>query len=129
MFFFHGKLTPSAFFRCNPLIKETRRNIGAHEFDEKYKSLYGFLSSLRFGQYFYLKDLCGKNPQNEYLVRMMCEIYYHMDFFVNMEFDYATGKVTILPVNGYNTQYSPPDVFSKIIKNPERWDVDPETLL
>lgn len=124
-----SKIFRSLYFRKNEWVRQMRRSMGPEVFDAQYRALYKFLASLAPGQYFHISDLCRKNPDNHFVVRKMCELYYHMDFFVNMEFDTKTDKVTILPpLYGYDGVYSPPDVYTKIVKDPKAWGVKPEHL-
>jgi hypothetical protein len=53
-----------------------------------------------------------------------------MDFFVNLDYNEELDRVTVMPTrNGIREGlYSPPDVYSKIIKNPEAWGVSPEDI-
>lgn len=124
-----SKCLRCVYFRYNPWVKEYRKYLGAIDFDDRYRALYRFLSTLNPGQYFYVKDLCKKNPENHDLVVGMCDIYYNMDFFVNLEYDEETDRITILPPTGeMNAPYHPPDVYSKIVKSPKDWGVDPSGL-
>ena len=92
-------------------------------------SLSGYLSTIHTGQEFYIRKLCKNNPDNHDLVLGMIEIYYHMDLFVQLEYDEDEDKITILePTGGWKSPYHPPDVYSMIVKNPELWGVDPDDL-
>lgn len=118
------------YFRNNPIVKETRRAIGPETFDKMYRQLYGYLSKLHIGQYFVVSKMCRNNPDNHDLVVLMCDIYANMDFFVNLEYDEQTDRITILPTTDGRTEglYSPPDVYSKIVKDPKGWGVNPNDL-
>lgn len=117
------------YFKKNPWIKEFRAYIGSVEFDSKYRALYKYLSTLNPGQYFIVREMCRKNPENHDLVVGMCDIYYNMDFFVNLEYDEETDRIYIRPpTGGWKPPYHPPDVYSKIVKNPKVWGVDPDDL-
>lgn len=125
-----GKLLRCQYFASNQWVKEFRRALGPDDFDRKYRALYEFLSKLNPGQYFYVKDVCRKDPENHDMVIGMCDIYYHMDWFVNLEYDPDTDIVTILPpLHGVRPPWHPPDVYSKIIKDPKLWGVDPNDLI
>lgn len=117
------------YFKKNPWIKEFRAYMGCVEFDNKYRALYKYLSTLNPGQYFIVREMCRKNPENHDLVVGMCDIYYNMDFFVNLEYDEETDRIYIRPpTGGCKPPYHPPDVYSKIVKNPKVWGVDPTDL-
>lgn len=117
------------YFKKNPWIKEFRAYMGCVEFDNKYRALYKYLSTLNPGQYFIVREMCRKNPENHDLVVGMCDIYYNMDFFVNLEYDEETDRIYIRPpTGGCKPPYHPPDVYSKIVKNPKVWGVDPDDL-
>lgn len=125
-----GKWLRDQYFAYNPWVREYRRALGPEEFDRKYRALYEFLSTLNPGQYFYVKDVCRKDPGNHDLVVKMCDLYYHMDWFVNLEYDPATDKVTILPpLHDVQPPWHPPDVYSKIIKAPRLWGIDINDLI
>ena len=120
-----GKLTRASFFKVNWWVGVSRFYMGADEFDTMYRRLYEYLSTLNPGQYFEIGTIC-KKPENRQLVIGMCDIYYHMDFFVNLEYDKEKDCITMLqPLYGQKAPYHPPDVYSKIVKDPRTWGVDP----
>lgn len=124
------KYLRGTFFRQNPIIKMTRHTMGCEEFDNFYRKMYNFLSRLQVGQYFVVSKLCKNIPERHGLVLLMCEIYNNMDFFVNLDYNEELDRITVMPTrDGINEGlYSPPDVYSKIIKNPEGWGVCPEDI-
>lgn len=103
--------------------------MGCREFDEMYRSVYRLLSSMHIGQYLVVSKVC-RNPENRGLFLMMCEIYHNMDFFVNLDYDEAADTVKVMPTADGRTSgpYCPPDVYSKIIKNPTLWGVSPDDI-
>lgn len=119
------------YFRQHPYVKEWRHYIGEETFDHMYRMTFAFLSKLLPGQYFYVKNLCKRNPDNHFLFLIMIDIYYNMDFFVNLTYDRETDKVTILEPNltkGMKQPYHPRDMYTEIIKNPELWGVNPDDI-
>lgn len=129
------KTLRGSYFNQATWVKARRADMGADVFDKMYRSLYAFLSTLHVGQYFFVGNLCKKDPANYSLVVGMCEIYNNMDFFVNLDYEHETGKITILPpycgkLSGWSGSegYHPPDVYSQITKNPKLWGVDPADL-
>lgn len=119
------------YFRKHPEVKETRKAIGPEKFDAMYRKMYEFLANVHIGQYFVVSKICRNNPDNHDLVLMMCDIYHHMDFFVNMKYEQETDRVYMLPTFDGRTEgiYAPPDVYSKIIRNPKSWGVEPDDIL
>lgn len=125
-----SKYLRSQYFRYNPEVKRVRHEMGCEEFDEMYRKLYKFLSSLHIGQYFTVSKLCRKNPENHDLVVLMCDIYHNMDFNVNLSWDEQADTITVMPTQDGRTSgpYSPPDVYSKIIADPKAWGVSQEDI-
>lgn len=125
-----SKYLRSQYFRYNPEVKRVRHEMGCEEFDDMYRKLYKFLSSLHIGQYFTVSKLCRKNPENHDLVVLMCDIYHNMDFNVNLSWDEQADTITVMPTQDGRTSgpYSPPDVYSKIIADPKAWGVSQEDI-
>ena len=125
-----SKVLRHDFFHYHPEVRQTRHAMGCERFDAMYRSLYRFLSGLHIGQYFVVSKMCRANPANHGLILLMCEIYRNMDFFVDLEYDPTTDRVTILPTQDGRTSgpYCPPDVYSKIIANPKAWGVSPSDI-
>lgn len=125
-----SKFLRSSYFRLNPEVKRVRHEMGTEEFDSMYRSLYRFLSGLHIGQYFTVSKLCRNNPENHDLVVLMCDIYHNMDFFVNLSWEPELDRITVLPTLDGRTSgpYCPPDVYSKIVKNPKEWGVNPDDI-
>lgn len=125
-----SKYFRSCYFRYNPIVKQVRHEMGCEEFDEMYRKLYKFLSSLHIGQYFTVSKLCRKNPENHDLVILMCDIYHNMDFNVNLSWDEEADTITVMPTQDGRTSgpYCPPDVYSKIIRDPKAWGVSPDDI-
>ena len=125
-----SKYFRSVYFKYNPEVKRVRHEMGCERFDEMYRSLYKFLSSLHIGQYFQVSKLCRNNPENHDLVVLMCDIYHNMDFNVNLEWDEERDIITVLPTQDGRTRgpYCPPDIYSKIVASPKEWGVDADDL-
>lgn len=125
-----SKFYRACYFRDNPQIKRIRSEMGNDVFDGMYRKMYAFLAKLHIGQYFVVSKLCRKNPGNHDLIVLFCDIYHNMDFNVNLEYDEQTDRITILPTEDGRTggPYAPPDVYSKIVKNPLLWGVNPEDI-
>lgn len=125
-----SKYLRSCYFRYNPEVKRVRHAMGCEEFDEMYRKLYKFLSSLHIGQYFTVSKLCRKNPENHDLVILMCDIYHNMDFNVNLSWDEEADTITVMPTQDGRTSgpYCPQDVYSKIIRDPKAWGVSPDDI-
>lgn len=125
------KFPRTEFFRYNPEVKAIRHAMGCEKFDAMYRSLYRFLSELHIGQYFTVANLCKKDPDNHRFVLLMCTIYNSMDFFVHLQYDAKQDRITVMPTFYYNQtegRYCPPDVYSKIIKDPKAWGIDPNDI-
>ncbi len=124
-----SKYLRGCYFRFNPWVKQYRRAMGAEVFDAKYKALFDFLRTIRPGEHFKISSLCVQNPSNHIIIRKMIDLYYHMDFFVNLEYDEDNDRVTILPpLFGAKFSAEQVDVYSKIVKDPKAWGVDPDDL-
>ena len=124
-----GKLDRACYFKRNTWIKACRYLMGKEVFDSQYRQLYRYISTLNVGDYFVVSKLCVKNPANHGLVVAMCDLYHHMDFFVDLRYDPETDRVTMhQPLYNMPAPYHPPDVYSKIVANPELWGVDPAYL-
>ena len=126
------KIPRTSYFKMNPWVKEIRNAMGHDAFDKAYRAVYKFTSSLHPGQFFFVRDLCKKDPRNHELVVRMLDIFYHMDFFEDFDYDVDTDKVTRnRPQHTIVMKwpYQAPDVFSQIIKNPERWGINKEDIL
>lgn len=121
-----SKYLRGTYFRYNPWVKEWREYLGPSVFDAKYRALFKFLSSLHPGQYFRVTDVCRSNPEYHDLVVCMCDLYYNMDFFINLEYNEETDMVMILsPFFGEKHSTGQVDVYSKIVKDPKAWGADP----
>ena len=104
--------------------------MGCAVFDELYRKMYKFLSSLHIGQYFVISKLCRNHPEYHDLVILMCDIYHNMDFNVNLSWDEEADTITVMPTQDGRTSgpYCPPDVYSKIIRDPKAWGVSPDDI-
>lgn len=104
--------------------------MGCEKFDAMYHKLYLYLSGLHIGQWFTVSKVCRNDPGNHSLVLMMCDIYRHMDYFVNLEYDKVMDRVTILPTLDGRTEgaYSPPDIYGRIVKSPKEWGCCPDDI-
>lgn len=125
-----SKYLRSTYFRMNPEVRRVRHAMGCEAFDEMYRKLHAFLCTLHIGQWFQVSKLCRNNPDNHDIVLLMCDIYHNMDFNVNLAWDEEQDRITVMPTQDGRTSgpYSPPDVYSRIVKNPEAWGVDPEDI-
>ena len=118
------------YFKQNPWVKEIRNAMGHEAFDKAYRAVYNSISKLYPGQFFYVRDWCKKDPRNHELLVRMIDIFYHMDWFEDLDYDEETDKVTR---NKPKTMvmawpYRSVDMFSRIIKNPESWGIDKEDI-
>lgn len=125
-----AKCLRSDYFRLNPAVKAARHGMGCEKFDAMYHKLYLYLSGLHIGQWFTVSKVCRNDPGNHSLVLMMCDIYRHMDYFVNLEYDKVMDRVTILPTLDGRTEgaYSPPDIYGRIVKSPKEWGCCPDDI-
>lgn len=126
------KCLRTEYFRTNPWVREIRRDMGKDDFDSYYRNVHKWLNTLYFGQYIVVRDWCRKKPEYHDVFVACCDIYYHMDLFVNLEYNEETDTVTILrptfPSLKTTDHYWPPDVYSKIMRNPQAWGIDPEDI-
>ena len=109
-----------------------REEMGALAFDEYYRNVHKFLSSLYFGQYFVIRSICRIEPEYHDVFLACCDIYYHMDYFVNMEYDPETDTVKILRPDFFlfkdTDHYWPPDVYSSLLKYPKMLGINSEDI-
>lgn len=123
------KVFRSDYFRLNPAVRMARKEIGKDRFDRMYRDMYAFLSGLHIGQFFVVSKLCH-DKGNHALVLLMCDIYQNMDLNISMDYDRDNDRITLLPtLDGRKSgPYCPPDVYSKIVKSPRLWGVNPNDL-
>lgn len=123
----------NVYFKYNPWVRELRGFYSSAVFDDMYRRIYRFLSGLYVGQYFEVGGLCRRDPANHDLVLGMTDIYFNMDFFVNLSYDAALDRISVLPPSPLVSaksfeRYAPPDMYSRIVRNPSRYGVNPEWI-
>lgn len=126
------KCLRSEYFRQNRWVAEMRMQMGPDEFDEYYRSVYRWLSSLYFGNFFVVSKICARKPQYHDVFVACCDIYYHMDWNVSLTYDEAADTIRIhRPDHPYfrnKDHYWPPDVYSRLVARPSEWGVSPQDL-
>lgn len=120
------------YFRTNRWVKQLRHDFGEEEFDKYYRNVHRWLNSLYFGQYFEVKKICRNNPELHDMFLACCDIYYNMDYWVNIEYDETKDTVSVnrpsLPGYTKTDHYWPPDVYSQIVKSPKIWGIDADDI-
>lgn len=126
------KFLRTDYFRLNPWFRVMRADMGPAEFDNFYRGVYTLLSRMYFDNYIVVERTCRKKPEFHDVVLACCDVYYHMDYFVNMEYDKATDTVTVRrpssPFVKATDHYWPPDVYSRIMKQPGKWGINFEDI-
>ena len=126
------KFLRTDYFRLNPWFKHLRADVGAEEFDECYRGVYNLLSRMYFENFFIIEKACIKKPEYHDVVLSCCDVYFHMDYFVNLTYDRHTDTLTVKrpesPFVKCTDHYWPPDVYSGIIKHPSLWGISSEDL-
>lgn len=126
------KLLRTDYFRLNPWFKKLRTDVGENNFDECYRGVYKLMSKLYFENYFIVEKVCIKKPEFHDVVLACCDIYWHMDLFVNMDYNCKTDAITVrrptFPLLKCTDHYWPSDVYSRIIRQPSLWGINPEDI-
>lgn len=126
------KFLRTDYFRLNPWFKRMRADMGAAEFDECYRGVYKLMSKLYFENYFIIEKVCIKKPEYHDIVLACCDVYWHMDLFVNMDYNRETDAITVrrptFPFLKCTDHYWPPDVYIRLIRQPGLWGINPEDI-
>lgn len=126
------KFLRTDYFRMNPWFRRMRHEMGQAEFDGFYHGVYSLLSRMYFDNYIIIGKVCRKKPEYHDVVLSCCDVYYHMDYFVNLEYDRDTDTLTVRrpagPYQGYSDHYWPPDVYSLVMRHPGRWGINIEDI-
>lgn len=126
------KFLRTDYFRLNPWFKHLRDEVGAEEFDECYRGVYKLLSRMYFENYFIIEKVCIKKPEFHDVVLSCCDVYWHMDYFVNLKYDRHTDMLTVKRPDSLflkcTDHYWPSDVYSRIIEHPWLWGIDIDDL-
>lgn len=126
------KFLRTDYFRLNPWFKRLRSEVGPEDYDQCYRGVYNLLSRMYFDNYIVIEKACRKRPDFHDVVLSCCDVYFHMDYFVNIAYDKSTDMLTVKRPESsylkYTDHYWPSDVYSRIVEHPWLWGIDVDDL-
>lgn len=132
---YKSKYTRNGYLRSQGgrMVMAERRRMGSAVFDTMYDSLFGFVVRLSVGQWFLIRDVCRRNPDNHTLVARMLLLMDQMDFSSNLIFDderpFFADRVEVgPPVNCLGNCWPPPNMWLQVRRDPGCWHVDPSLI-